>query len=141
MTSPSYTADLLPVGTPGTRRSPTLTPVGTAAHLRVGLRAILTEPAHVVRFGPQVHVKSILGRYRKKLVAMFGYLTKYLTKSVGGARRTRRACHARPPRPLPPCYTLNYRSLVLTTVRGMTGLRHPTPYGARHSMTDPGGAN
>jgi Replication initiator protein, pSAM2 len=41
----------------------------------------LTEPAHVVRFGDQVHVKGILGG-TEEAGRHIGYLTKYLTKSV-----------------------------------------------------------
>ncbi|MGQ0480587.1 MAG: replication initiator [Pseudonocardia sp.] len=41
----------------------------------------LTEPAHVVRFGAQVHVKGILGG-TEEAGRHVGYLTKYLTKSV-----------------------------------------------------------
>ena len=44
----------------------------------------LTEPAHVVRFGAQVHVKGILGG-TEEAGRHVGYLTKYLTKSVGQA--------------------------------------------------------
>ena len=44
----------------------------------------LTEPAHVVRFGEQVHVKGILGG-TEEAGRHVGYLTKYLTKSVGQA--------------------------------------------------------
>jgi hypothetical protein len=44
----------------------------------------LTEPAHVVRFGEQVHVKGILGG-TEEAGRHIGYLTKYLTKSVGQA--------------------------------------------------------
>jgi hypothetical protein len=44
----------------------------------------LTEPAHVVRFGPQVHVKGILGG-TEEAGRHVGYLTKYLTKSIGHA--------------------------------------------------------
>jgi len=44
----------------------------------------LTEPAHVVRFGEQVHVKGILGG-TEEAGRHVGYLTKYLTKSVGHA--------------------------------------------------------
>jgi hypothetical protein len=42
----------------------------------------LTEPAHVVQFGSQVHVKGILGG-TEEAGRHIGYLTKYLTKSVG----------------------------------------------------------
>ena len=42
----------------------------------------LTEPAHVVRFGTQVHVKGILGG-TEEAGRRVGYLTKYLTKSSG----------------------------------------------------------
>jgi hypothetical protein len=44
----------------------------------------LTESAHVVRFGTQVHVKGILGG-TEEAGRHIGYLTKYLTKSVGQA--------------------------------------------------------
>lgn len=44
----------------------------------------LTEPAHVVRFGEQVHVKGILGG-SEEAGRRVGYLTKYLTKSIGEA--------------------------------------------------------
>ncbi|MGB8199329.1 MAG: replication initiator, partial [Pseudonocardiaceae bacterium] len=44
----------------------------------------LAEPAHVVRFGEQVHVKGILGG-TEEAGRHIGYLTKYLTKSVGQA--------------------------------------------------------
>jgi hypothetical protein len=42
----------------------------------------LTEPAHVVRFGAQVHVKGILGG-TEEAGRHVGYITKYLAKSVG----------------------------------------------------------
>jgi hypothetical protein len=41
----------------------------------------LTEPAHVVRFGDQVHVKGILGG-TEEAGRHIGYLTKYLTKGI-----------------------------------------------------------
>ncbi len=44
----------------------------------------LTEPAHVVTLGPQVHVKGILGG-TEEAGRHIGYLTKYLTKSVSQA--------------------------------------------------------
>ncbi len=44
----------------------------------------LTEPAHVVRFGTQVHVKGILGG-TEEAGRHVGYITKYLAKSVGKA--------------------------------------------------------
>jgi len=44
----------------------------------------LIEPAHVVRFGAQVHVKGILGG-TEEAGRHVGYLTKYLTKSIGQA--------------------------------------------------------
>jgi hypothetical protein len=44
----------------------------------------LTEPAHVVRFGDQVHVKGILGG-TEETGRHIGYLTKYLTKSISQA--------------------------------------------------------
>ncbi|MYW74195.1 helitron helicase-like domain-containing protein [Pseudonocardia sp. SID8383] len=45
---------------------------------------VLTAPAHTVVFGPQVHVKGILGG-SEEAGRHIGYLTKYLTKSVGQA--------------------------------------------------------
>ncbi|MGQ0719890.1 MAG: replication initiator [Pseudonocardiales bacterium] len=42
----------------------------------------LAEPAHVVRFGAQVHVKGILGG-TEEAGRHVGYITKYLAKSVG----------------------------------------------------------
>jgi hypothetical protein len=44
--------------------------------------AELTEPAHVVHFGAQVHVKGILGG-TEEAGRHVGYLTKYLAKSIG----------------------------------------------------------
>jgi hypothetical protein len=44
----------------------------------------LTQPAHVVRFGAQVHVKGILGG-TEEAGRHIGYLTKYLTKGVSQA--------------------------------------------------------
>jgi len=44
----------------------------------------LVEPAHVVRFGSQVHVKGILGG-TEEAGRHIGYLTKYLTKSIDQA--------------------------------------------------------
>ena len=44
----------------------------------------LTEPAHVVRFGLQVHVKGILGG-TEEAGRHIGYVTKYLTKSINQA--------------------------------------------------------
>jgi hypothetical protein len=46
--------------------------------------AVLTTPAHTVWFGAQVHVKGILGG-TEEAGRHVGYLTKYLTKSVGTA--------------------------------------------------------
>ncbi|MGH3965374.1 MAG: replication initiator [Pseudonocardiaceae bacterium] len=44
----------------------------------------LTEPAHVVRFGTQLHVKGILGG-TEEADRHVGYLSKYLAKSIGQA--------------------------------------------------------
>ncbi len=58
------------------------------------------QPAHVVRFGSQVHVKGILGG-TEEAGRHIGYLTKYLTKSVSHAAgitddaTTRQREHAR----------------------------------------------
>jgi replication initiator protein RepSA len=46
--------------------------------------AELVEPAHVVQFGTQVHVKGILGG-TEEAGRHVGYLTKYLAKSIGQA--------------------------------------------------------
>ncbi|MGH3607972.1 MAG: replication initiator, partial [Pseudonocardiaceae bacterium] len=44
----------------------------------------LTAPAHVVRFGTQLHIKGILGG-TEEAGRHIGYLTKYLTKSIDQA--------------------------------------------------------
>jgi hypothetical protein len=44
----------------------------------------LTEPAHIVRFGAQVHVKGILGG-TEEAGRHVGYITKYLTKNISQA--------------------------------------------------------
>jgi hypothetical protein len=46
--------------------------------------AELDEPAHVVRFGDQVHSKGVLGG-TEEAGRHIGYLTKYLTKSITDA--------------------------------------------------------
>jgi hypothetical protein len=46
--------------------------------------AELAEPAHVVQFGTQVHVKGVLGG-TEEAGRHVGYLTKYLAKSIGQA--------------------------------------------------------
>ena len=75
-----YTGGRLPVWAPGTKsfidpdtRQP-LTPWEEAL-------AEVEEPAHVVRFGHQVHSKGILGG-TDDAGRHLGYLTKYLVKSV-----------------------------------------------------------
>ncbi|QFZ16204.1 replication initiator [Saccharothrix syringae] len=76
-----YSGDHLPVWDaraeafvdPDTRRP--LTPWAEAV-------ARVEEPAHVVRFGRQVHSKGILGG-SQEAGRHIGYLTKYLTKSIG----------------------------------------------------------
>jgi hypothetical protein len=93
----------------------------------------LTEPAHVVRFGAQAHVKGILGG-SEEAGRHIGYLTKYLTKSVGQAagldktatdaqrdhaRRLHTELQATPCSPRCPVWLLY-------------GIQ---PHGARHSMT------
>lgn len=67
-------------------RAKTFTDPDTGAPLPTWEQACeeLTEPAHVVRFGTQVHVKGILGG-TEEAGRHVGYLTKYLTKSVGQA--------------------------------------------------------
>jgi hypothetical protein len=44
----------------------------------------LTQPAHIVRFGTQIHAKGILGG-TEEAGRHIGYLTKYLSKSIGQA--------------------------------------------------------
>ncbi|MGH3840269.1 MAG: replication initiator [Pseudonocardiaceae bacterium] len=93
----------------------------------------LIEPAHVVRFGTQVHVKGILGG-TEEAGRHVGYLTKYLTKTIGQAaglgehttdahREHARRLHAElrvtPCSPRCPVWLLY-------------GIQ---PHGARHSMT------
>jgi hypothetical protein len=93
----------------------------------------LTEPAHVARFGAQVHVKGILGG-TEEAGRHIGYLTKYLTKSIGQAaglgehatdaqRDHARQLHAE--LQLTPC---SPRCAVWL----LYGIQ---PHGARHSMT------
>ncbi len=78
-----YGGDRLPVWD---ARAKTFTDPDTRAPLPTWEHACdeLTEPAHVVRFGAQVHVKGILGG-TEEAGRHVGYLTKYLTKSVGQA--------------------------------------------------------
>jgi hypothetical protein len=78
-----YTDDRLPVWDSRARAfadPDTRAPLPSWEHACEGL----TEPAHVVRFGEQVHVKGILGG-TEEAGRHVGYLTKYLTKSVGHA--------------------------------------------------------
>jgi hypothetical protein len=65
-------------------RAKTFTDPGTGTPLPTWEQACaeLTEPAHVVRFGSQVHVKGILGG-TEEAGRHIGYITKYLAKSVG----------------------------------------------------------
>ncbi len=94
----------------------------------------LIEPAHVVRFGAQVHVKGILGG-TEEAGRHVGYLTKYLTKSIGQAagldehatdahRDHAHRLHAE----------LQHHP-VLAPVPGVAALRHPTP--RRPTLHDP----
>ena len=75
-----YTGDRLPVWD---TRAKAFTDPGTGAPLPTWEQACadLTEPAHVVRFGEQVHVKGILGG-TEEAGRHIGYLTKYLTKTI-----------------------------------------------------------
>ena len=75
-----YTGDRLPVWDTRTKG---FTDPDTGASLPTWDQACaeLTEPAHVVRFGEQVHVKGILGG-TEEAGRHIGYLTKYLTKSI-----------------------------------------------------------
>jgi hypothetical protein len=93
----------------------------------------LTEPAHVVRFGTQVHVKGILDG-TEEAGRHVGYLTKYLAKSIGQAaglgehttdahRDHARRLHAE--LQITPCSTR-------CAVWLLYGIQ---PHGARHSMT------
>jgi excisionase family DNA binding protein len=78
-----YTNDRLPVWD---TRTKAFTDPDTGVPLPTWDQACddLTEPAHVVRFGTQVHVKGIFGG-TEEAGRHVGYLTKYLTKSVGHA--------------------------------------------------------
>jgi hypothetical protein len=71
----------------------------------------LDRPAHVARFGTQVHVKGILGG-TEEAGRHIGYLTKYLTKSVGQAAGLD-ADATEPGHPM------------LAPLRGVAALRHP----------------
>ncbi|HXT44805.1 MAG TPA: replication initiator [Pseudonocardiaceae bacterium] len=78
-----YTDDRLPIWD---TRAKTFTDPNTGTPLPTWEQACdqLTEPAHVVRFGTQVHVKGILGG-TEEAGRHIGYLTKYLTKTIGQA--------------------------------------------------------
>jgi hypothetical protein len=78
-----YTADRAPVWD---TRAKAFTDPDTGVALPTFEQACrkLSEPAHVVRFGPQVHVKGILGG-TEEAGRHIGYLTKYLTKSISQA--------------------------------------------------------
>jgi hypothetical protein len=78
-----YTDDRLPIWD---TRTKTFTDPNTETPLPTWEQACdqLTEPAHVVRFGTQVHVKGILGG-TEEAGRHIGYLTKYLTKTIGQA--------------------------------------------------------
>jgi hypothetical protein len=80
---PLYTLDRLPIWD---TRTKTFTDPDTGAPLPSWEQACadLTEPAHVVQFGIQVHVKGILGG-TEEAGRHIGYLTKYLAKSIGQA--------------------------------------------------------
>jgi hypothetical protein len=80
---PIYQAGRLPVWD---NRAKTFTDPDTGTSLSTWDQACadLTEPAHVVRFGTQVHVKGILGG-TEEAGRHIGYLTKYLAKSIGQA--------------------------------------------------------
>jgi hypothetical protein len=75
-----YTGNRLPVWD---TRTKAFTDPDTATPLPTWDQACqqLTEPAHVVRFGDQVHVKGILGG-TEEAGRHIGYLTKYLTKGI-----------------------------------------------------------
>ena len=77
---PTYTGDRMPIWddrTKGFVDPDTRTPLPTFHQASEDL----DEPAHVVRFGTQVHVKGILGG-TEEAGRHIGYLTKYLTKSI-----------------------------------------------------------
>jgi len=78
-----YTSDRLPVWD---TRAKAFTDPDTRTPLPTWEQACeeLTEPAHVVRFGEQVHVKGILGG-TEEAGRHIGYVTKYLTKSISQA--------------------------------------------------------
>jgi Replication initiator protein, pSAM2 len=78
-----YTGERLPVWN---TRAKEFTDPDTGAPLPTWEQACaeLTEPAHVVRFGAQAHVKGILGG-TEEAGRHIGYLTKYLSKSIGQA--------------------------------------------------------
>ena len=94
----------------------------------------LTEPTHVARFGEQVHVKGILGG-TEEAGRHIGYLTKYLSKSIGQAA----GLTSTPPTrnaTMPTGCTPNFASPLLTTLPPLAALRHPTP--RRPPLHNPG---
>ena len=80
---PVYTHDRLPVWN---TRAKAFTDPDSGTPLPTWQEACdgLAEPAHVVRFGAQVHVKGILGG-TEEAGRHVGYLTKYLSKTIGQA--------------------------------------------------------
>jgi hypothetical protein len=94
-----YTGDQMPIWD-GTQKGfvdpDTRAPLPTFDQACEGLE----EPAHLARFGAQVHVKGILGG-TEEAGRHIGYLTKYLTKSItqaaglGEDASVRRREHAR----------------------------------------------
>jgi hypothetical protein len=78
-----YTGERLPIWDPLAK---TFTDPDTKTPLPTWEQACekLTEPAHVVRFGTQIHVKGILGG-TEEAGRHIGYLTKYLSKSISQA--------------------------------------------------------
>ena len=79
------------------------------------------QPLHVARFGPKFDAQGVLAG-TKDADRCIGYLTKYLTKQLGGchtAEHRRPADHADPARRRAPVRAL------LTGLRELAPLRHP----------------
>jgi hypothetical protein len=121
---PAYTDDRLPVWD---TRTKAFTDPHTGTPLPTWEQACgeLTEPAHVVRFGTQVHIKGILGG-TEEAGRHIGYLKTFSQKRRTG-RWPRRARHRRPTRPRPPAPCRTPRDAVLAAPPDMAFLRLSSP--------------
>jgi hypothetical protein len=127
-----YTGNRIPVWD---GRVKAFTDPGTQAPLPTWEQACaeLTEPAHIVHFGTQVHVKGILGG-TEEAGRHAGYLTKYLTKSISQAAGLgEHATHAQ--RDHAQRLHAELQTIPCSPRCAVWLLYGIQPHGARHSMT------